>query len=124
MTFYTGSSYPVAYQGNLFISEWGSNFAYADTGHVVERVVLGASETASSSQVSVFASGFQHPISVVQAPNGSLLGADWAPGSCTEFRRPDPGQILATSSGAGERRWDPERRSSRTFPSGDPGVVR
>ncbi len=80
LTFYPGSSYPVAYRGNLFISEWGSNFTYADTGHVVERVVLGASGTVSSSQVSVFASGIQHPISVVQAPDGALLVADWGTG--------------------------------------------
>jgi len=81
MTFYRGSSYPVAYRGNLFISEWGSNFAYADTGHVVERVAIGPDVTASSSQVSVFASGFQHPISVVKAPDGALLVADWGTGT-------------------------------------------
>jgi len=80
MAFYLGSSYPSPYRGNLFITEWGSNFSYSDTGHVVVRVVLGVNGSAPISQVSVFASGFQHPISVVNAPEGAMLVADWGSG--------------------------------------------
>lgn len=76
MSFYGGTTYPSSYQGNLFIAEWGSNFPYGNTGHVVVRVVLGVNGSAPISRVSVFASGFQHPIGVVNGPGGALLVAD------------------------------------------------
>lgn len=80
LVFYTGRTFPARYRGNLFVTEYGSSFAYAPTGHDLERVVLGADGTAPISSVSVFASGFQHPIAVLVDPSGALLVADFGTG--------------------------------------------
>jgi glucose/arabinose dehydrogenase len=44
------------------------------------RVVLGPGGTAPISDVTVFASGFEHPLAVVVDPQGALLVADYGRG--------------------------------------------
>jgi glucose/arabinose dehydrogenase len=79
MAFYTGSSFPNQYRGNLFVAEWGE-YLSTEHGRKLVRIRLGSDGTAPISQVSVFASGFQHPLAVAEDPLGALLVADYGRG--------------------------------------------
>jgi glucose/arabinose dehydrogenase len=79
LVFYTGSSFPPEYAGNAFIAEWGQYDSEAH-GRKLVRVVLGPDGTAPISDVSVFASGFEHPLALVVDPQGALLVADYGRG--------------------------------------------
>jgi glucose/arabinose dehydrogenase len=81
LTFYTGGTFPVDFRLNAFIAEWGANAGSA--GRKVVRVVLrrdaGAPQGVSGAAQD-FAAGFDRPIDVAVAPDGSLLVADYGRG--------------------------------------------
>jgi glucose/arabinose dehydrogenase len=76
--FYTGRAFPRAYRGNLFVAEWGE-YLTAHFGRRVVRVELRPNGTAR--RVSVFASGFSHPLALLVDRLGGLLVADWGRGT-------------------------------------------
>lgn len=79
--FYTGSSFPTRYRGNLFLAEWGEYNAHRH-GRRLVRVVLGRDGTARRARaVSTFADGFDHPLAVAVDPRGAVLVADWGRGA-------------------------------------------
>ena len=80
IAFYTGTSFPPGYRGNLFVAEWGEARSTAGPGRRVARIVLGRDGTAAISDVSVFAQGLAHPIAVLVDPRGALLVLDWGRG--------------------------------------------
>ena len=77
IAFYTGHSFPRVYRGNLFVAEWGE-YLHAHFGRRVVRVELRPNGTAR--RVSVFASGFAHPLALLVDKRGGLLVADWGRG--------------------------------------------
>jgi glucose/arabinose dehydrogenase len=78
IAFYTGRSFPSGYHGNLFVAEWGE-YLTAHFGRRVVRVELRPNGTAR--RVSVFASGFAHPLALLVDHRGGLLIADWGRGT-------------------------------------------
>jgi glucose/arabinose dehydrogenase len=77
IAFYTGTSFPAQYAGDLFVAEWGEYYS-DEHGRKVVRVKLGPNGIASS--VSGFAEGFTHPLAVAVDQWGALLVADWEEG--------------------------------------------
>jgi len=77
IAFYTGRSFPRGYRGNLFVAEWGE-YLNNRFGRRVVRVELRPNGTAR--RVSVFASGFGHPLALLVDHRGGLLVADWGRG--------------------------------------------
>ena len=78
IAFYTGRAFPRGYRGNLFVAEWGE-YLHAHFGRRVVRVELRPNGTAR--RVSVFASGFAHPLALLVDHRGGLLVADWGRGT-------------------------------------------
>ncbi len=78
--FYTGASFPAEYAGNAFIAQWGTYAEGTPYGRNLVRVRLDADGTAPIDHVSVFATGFDHPIAVTVDAAGALLVADWSRG--------------------------------------------
>ena len=57
------------------------------TGRRVMRVVLSGSGTTEHGQVSDFATGFSHPLAILEAPDGGVLVGDYGTGQVTEIFR-------------------------------------
>jgi glucose/arabinose dehydrogenase len=77
LAFYTGRTFPRGYRGNIFVAEWGQ-YLSRRFGRRVVRVQLRPNGTAR--RVSVFASGFAHPLALLVDRAGGLLVADWGRG--------------------------------------------
>ena len=60
--FYTGSTYPAEYQGNLFIADYNSKW--------IKRLVFDANGNVSA--VKDFATGINAPVAIEQGPDGNL----------------------------------------------------
>jgi len=75
LVFYTGSTFPAAYRGNLFVAEWGTYYGRR-FGRRVVRLRLRRNGRASPLRGSTFATGFDHPLALAIAKDGSLLVAD------------------------------------------------
>jgi glucose/arabinose dehydrogenase len=75
--FYSGTSFPRAYRGDLFVAEWGQYYSRR-FGRRVVRVELGPGDRAR--RVTSFASGFEHPLALLVDRRGGLLVADWGRG--------------------------------------------
>ena len=65
------------WRGDLFVAEWGQYLSNR-FGRRVVRIELKKDGTAS--RVTVFASGFAHPLALLAARGGGLLVADWGRG--------------------------------------------
>ena len=83
LAFYTGTAFPPAYRGNLFVAEWGEYYSRRH-GRKLVRIALDRSGRARG--VSVFASGFDHPLAVAEDRAGGLLVADWGRGVIYRIR--------------------------------------
>jgi glucose/arabinose dehydrogenase len=81
LTFYTGSTFPRSYWGDLFIAEWGASVG-GYHGHVVLAVRLSHHGPTALD----FATGLKHPITVINGPRGSLLIADYGTGVIWKVR--------------------------------------
>jgi glucose/arabinose dehydrogenase len=65
------------WRGDLYVAEWGQYLSHR-FGRRVVRIRLRPNGTAS--RVSVFASGFAHPLALLVDRRGALLVADWGRG--------------------------------------------
>lgn len=79
MAFYDGGAFPPPYRGNLFVAEWGTYFGHG-FGRRLVRVRLDPAGDGARARVSVFASGFDHPLAVAVDRLGALLVADYGRG--------------------------------------------
>jgi glucose/arabinose dehydrogenase len=82
-----GTGLPDGYEGNLFVTLWGTFNSPTETGRRVMRVQL--AETADGGvegTVSEFASGFGHPIDILEDRDGSLLVLDFEDGQIFRIR--------------------------------------
>ncbi len=81
IAFYTGTSFPASYRGNLFVAEWGANVPLPGIGKRVERIALDQVAGKWQGTASVFATGFDHPLALAVNPSdGSLFVADHGTG--------------------------------------------
>ena len=74
LIFYTGVQFPEEYSNNLFITLWGAGDG--STGRNVVRIELTKAEEQSTARVSNFATGFNRPLPIIVAADGSLLIGD------------------------------------------------
>ena len=79
-TFYYGFEFPVEYVGNVFIAQWGANTSDPNIGRRVVMVPLTRSDHGFVGQEDVFATGFDHPIDIIEDHEGGLLVADYGSG--------------------------------------------
>jgi glucose/arabinose dehydrogenase len=79
---YRAASFGEAYEGNLFVAEWGE-YLSRRRGRKLTRVVLRPDGQAA---VSTFASAFEHPIAVTVDQDGALLVADYGRGVIYRIR--------------------------------------
>ena len=86
ITFYDGAEFGADYADSAFVTEWGANVG-GPTGRRVMRVVLSGSGASEHGQVSDFATGFSHPLAILEAPDGGLLVGDYGTGQVTEIFR-------------------------------------
>lgn len=75
LIFYTGVQFPEEYSNNLFITLWGAGDG--STGRIVVRIELTKEEEQYTARVSNFATGFNRPLPIIVAPDGSLLIGDY-----------------------------------------------
>ena len=88
LVFYTGVQFPEEYSNNLFITLWGA--ADRSTGRNVVRIVLTKSEEQYTARISNFATGFDRPLPIIVAPDGSLLIGDHGAGRILKIRYVGP----------------------------------
>ena len=82
-----GTGLPESYQGNLFVTMWGTFLAPEETGRRVMRVELSESEDGTISGVTTdFADGFGHPIDILEEKDGSMLVLDFEHGQIFRIR--------------------------------------
>ena len=74
LIFYTGEQFPEEYSNNIFITLWGAGDG--STGRNVVRIELTKQEEQYTARVSNFATGFNRPLPIIVAPDGSLLIGD------------------------------------------------
>ncbi len=77
---YGGSHFPAQYQGNLFLTLWGSQVFTPEFEPALLHI--GIDETADGPQATVepFGTGFVHPIDVLMDDDGTLLVLDYGSG--------------------------------------------
>ena len=77
IAFYTGSSFPSGYRGDLFIALWGQYYSH-DHGRRVVRLKLGPDGVVRERP---FVRGLPHPLALAVDSRGALLVADWQRGA-------------------------------------------
>ena len=78
LIFYTDDQFPEEYSNNIFITLWGAGDR--STGRNVVRIELTKQEEQYTARVSNFATGFNRPLPIIVAPDGSLLIGDHGAG--------------------------------------------
>jgi glucose/arabinose dehydrogenase len=79
---YDGAHFPAEYRDNLFITLWGSlEYAPIPGGRVLARVVLRETPEGPQATTEDFAAGFDRPIDVAVARDGTLLVIDFGSGT-------------------------------------------
>lgn len=78
--FYYGTQFPAEYDGNVFIAQWGANSGDPNIGRRIVRAPLNKTANGYEGQEMVFATGFDHPIDVIEDHIGDLLVADYGSG--------------------------------------------
>lgn len=86
IVFQDGMEFGNDYADNAFVTEWGTNLG-GPVGRRVVRVVLSGGPGNEQGAVSDFATGFSHPLAIVEAPDGGLLIGDYGSGQVTEIFR-------------------------------------
>jgi glucose/arabinose dehydrogenase len=82
-----GAGLPAEYAGNLFVTMWGTFTDLEEPGRRVMRVQLSESADGEVSGVTTeFASGFGHPIDIVEEADGNLLVLDFELGQLFRIR--------------------------------------
>lgn len=78
--FYTGTTFPEEYQGNIFIALWGANSRDPGIGKKVQRIVLTGQGQNRTASVTDFLTGLENPIDVKVGPDGNLYVLDFGKG--------------------------------------------
>ena len=78
LVFYTGVQFPEEYSNNIFVTLWGA--ADGSTVRNVVRIELTKLEERYTARVSNFATGFDRPLPIIVAPDGSPLIGDHGAG--------------------------------------------
>jgi glucose/arabinose dehydrogenase len=91
MRFYTGSQFPAAYRGNIFIAEHGSWNRSSKVGYQIARVTVDAQGRAGKPETFVDGwlqgeSAWGRPADVLVLPDGSLLVSDDLAGAIYRIR--------------------------------------
>lgn len=76
VTVYTGSLFPPAYRGNLFVALW----SHIPGAYRIVRVQLTPQGDTYSAAVSDFVTDLELPLTVAVGPDEALYIADWGPG--------------------------------------------
>ena len=79
--YYGAEAFPSAYQGNLFITLWGTLHAPPPAGRTLVRVTIDEAAGELVGTLQEFATGFDNPIDVVTDRDGTLLVLDFGSGS-------------------------------------------
>jgi glucose/arabinose dehydrogenase len=79
LTFYHGRAFPRRYRNDAFVALWGQ-YRSTVAGRAIARVVLPRASNRPA-RVETFATGFAHPIAVIEDRHGGLLVADWHRGT-------------------------------------------
>jgi len=79
-TFYYGDKFPAEYVGNAFIAQWGANSGDPNIGKRIVRVPITRTDHQFVGHEIVFATGFDHPLDVIDDHRGGLLVADYGAG--------------------------------------------
>jgi len=79
--FYDAAKFPAEYVGNAFIAQWGASSGDTSVGMRIVRVPLQKTDNGFAGQEIVFATGFDHPIDVIDDHRGGLLVADYGSGA-------------------------------------------
>ena len=79
--YYGAEAFPSAYQGNLFITLWGSLIEPPRVGRTLVRVIIDEAAGELVGTLQEFATGFDNPIDVVTDRDGTLLVLDFGSGS-------------------------------------------
>jgi glucose/arabinose dehydrogenase len=96
-TFYYGSRFPAEYIGNAFIAQWGTNSGDPSIGKRIIRVSLQKTNDGYAGQEIVFATGFDHPIDVIDDHLNGLLVADYGSGAIYRISY-QPGHTAGTTT--------------------------
>jgi glucose/arabinose dehydrogenase len=80
-TFYYGTRFPADYVGNAFVAQWGANSGDPSIGKRIVRVSLQKTSEGYTGREIVFATGFDHPIDVIDDHQNGLLVADYGSGT-------------------------------------------
>lgn len=98
-TFYYGDQFPAEYVGNAFVAQWGANDGDPNIGKRIVRVPVTRTDHGFVGQEIVFATGFDHPLDVIDDHRGGLLVTDHGAGII--YRISYPAQIQPTSTPSG-----------------------
>lgn len=86
IAFQDGMEFGADYADNAFVTQWGTNLG-GPVGRRVERVVFSGLPGSERGAVSDFATGFSHPLAIIEGPDGGLLVGDYGTGQVTEIFR-------------------------------------
>ena len=89
ITCYAGGGYPEAYEGDLFVTLWGTFTYPTETGRRVMRVTLEETPDGPRGAAFEFARDFGHPIDIVVDENGNLLVLDYERGQILRIAYPN-----------------------------------
>ncbi len=79
--YYGAEAFPSEYQGNLFITLWGSLIEPPSVGRTLVRVTIDEAAGELVGTLEEFGTGFDNPIDVVTDRDGTLLVLDYGSGS-------------------------------------------
>ncbi len=82
---YSGDGFPATFQGSLFVTLWGTLTLDVETGRRLMNIELEDIDGRVSGVLSEFATGFEHPIDVIQDSDGSLLVLDYGLGQLSRI---------------------------------------
>jgi glucose/arabinose dehydrogenase len=98
-TFYYGDKFPAEFVGNTFIAQWGANNSDPNVGERIVRVPITRTNHGFVGQEIVFATGFDHPLDVIDDHRGGLLVADHGAGTIYQISHSTQIQPTSTPSG-------------------------
>jgi glucose/arabinose dehydrogenase len=80
LAYYSGSQFPPAYRGGIFVAMWGSSFS-DEVGRAVGFVRLKQDGARYKGEVFQFATGFDRPLDLTVGPEGDLWVGDFLAGT-------------------------------------------
>ena len=80
-TFYHGTRFTTDFVGNAFVAQWGANSGDPSIGKRIVRIPVQKTSNGYTGREIVFATGFDHPIDVIDDHQNGLLIADYGSGT-------------------------------------------